>query len=84
MKSTAQRIAKKYKVDNKELIGRGKSHDIQAARRELVYELLANDFDIKQIATFLGNRHTNQIWLLHESYKDRDDNKRKRPGPLTT
>ncbi len=34
MKSIAQRIAKKYSVDYKELIGRGKSHKVQAARRE--------------------------------------------------
>ena len=52
-----------------------------ASRRELVHELLASDFNVNQIATFLDNRHTNQIWLLHESYKDRDNNKRKRPGP---
>jgi len=81
MKSTAKRIAKKYSVDIQELIGRGKSHDIQAARRELVYELLASDFNVNQIATFLDNRHTNQIWWLYESYKDRDDNKRLKPGP---
>ena len=81
MKSTAQRTAKKYSVDYKELIGRGKSHQVQAARRELVYELLASDFNLNQIATFLDNRHTNQIWLLRESFKDRDDNKRKKPGP---
>ena len=84
MKKLAQQTAKKYSVEYHELIGRGKSHQVQAARRELAYELLASDFNVNQIATFLDNRHTNQIWLLHESYKDRDNNKRKRPGPRIT
>ena len=56
MKSTAQRVAKKYSVDYNELIGRGKSHDIQAARRELVHELITKDFEVTDIAEFLGNR----------------------------
>ena len=77
MKSTAQRIAKKYSVDYNELIGRGKSHQVQAARRELVYELLENGSDANEVALFLGNRNITQIWRLYESFKDRDDNKRK-------
>ena len=84
MKKAAQQTAKKYSVDYKELIGRGKSHQVQAARRELVYELLASDFKVNQIATFLDNRHITQIWRLYESYKDLDSNKRKRPGPRIT
>ena len=77
MKKAAQQIANKYKVDYKELIGRGKSHDIQVARRELVYELLENGSDANEVALFLGNRNITQIWRLYESFKDRDDNKRK-------
>ena len=84
MKSTAQQIAKKYSVDYNDLIGRGKSHQVQAARRELVYELLENDFDVNVVAKFLGNRNVNQIWWLYESYKSREDNKRTKPGPRKT
>jgi len=77
MKKKAQEIAKKYSVDYDELVGRGKSHDIQAARRELVYELVQNDFDIAEISEFLGNRSTNTVTRLYESFSGREDNKRK-------
>ena len=77
MKSTAQQIAKKYSVDYKELIGRGKSHQIQAARRELAYELLENGSDVNEIAKFLNNRSVTVVKKLYESFKGRDGNRRK-------
>lgn len=77
MKKEAQQIANKYSVDYNDLIGRGKSHEIQAGRRELVYELFKDGFDANDIAKFLGNRSTNTIWRLYESYIAREDNKRK-------
>lgn len=81
MKKTAHQIAKKYNIDYQLLIGRGKSHQVQAARRELCYELLTNDFDVHEIAKLLNNRSINIIRRLQESYKVRDSNKRDRPGP---
>ena len=80
MKKAAQQTAKKYSVDYKELIGRGKSHDIQAARRELIYELLSGGNDADDIAKFLSNRSVQTVRRIYESFKDRDDKKRKRPG----
>ena len=46
MKKLAQQIAKKYTVDYNQLIGRGKSHQVQAAKRELIYELLSGGNDV--------------------------------------
>ena len=77
MKSTAQQIAKKYSVDYKELIGRGKSHQVQAARRELVYELLTNEFNVNEVAKFLNNRSINVVRRLYGSFEGREGNKRK-------
>ncbi len=84
MKKAAQQIAKKYSVDYNELIGRGKSHQVQAARRELIYELLSGGNDVDDIAKFLSNRSVYTVRRLYESYNERDDNKRKRPGPRIT
>ncbi len=77
MKKAAQQIAKKYSVDYNELIGRGKSHQVQAARRELVHELITKDFEVTDIAEFLSNRALSIIRRLDESYLSREDNKRR-------
>jgi len=60
-----------------ELIGRGKSHQVQAARRELVFELITKDFEVTDIAEFLSNRALSIIRRLDESYLSREDNKRR-------
>ena len=84
MKKSAQQIAKKYSVDYNELIGRGKSHQVQAARRELIYELLSGGNDVDDITKFLSNRSVHTVRRIYESSKDRDNNKRNRPGPRIT
>ena len=81
MKKAAQQIAKKYSVDYKELIGRGKSYEVQAARRELIYELLSGGNDADDIAKFLSNRSVHTVRWIYESFKGRDDKKRLKPGP---
>ena len=80
MKKAAQQIAKKYSVDYNELIGRGKSHQVQVARRELIYELLTGGNDADDIAKFLSNRSVHTVRRIYESYKDRDDKNRKNQG----
>jgi len=77
MKKVAQQIAKTYNVDYKQLIGRGKSHEIQAARRELAHELITGDFEVSDIAEFLGNRAIPIIRRLSKSYTSRENNKRR-------
>lgn len=77
MKKVAHQVSRKYNVDYKQLIGRGKSHDIQAARRELVYELITQDFAVEDIAKFLGNRALSIVRRLYISYASRKDNKRR-------
>ncbi len=70
-------IAEKYSVDYKELIGRGKSHQVKQPRRELVHELITKDFEVTDIAEFLSNRALSIIRRLDESYLSREDNKRR-------
>lgn len=77
MRSKAEEVALKYSVDYKELVGRGKSHQVQDARRELVYQLVNYGCDPKDVAKFLDNRNVNSIMWLFESFRNRDDNKRK-------
>ncbi len=40
--------------------------------------------DVNDTAKFLSNRSVHTVRRLYESYKDRDNNKRKRPGPRIT
>lgn len=80
MEKIAQQIAKKYKVDYDELVGRGKSHDVQSARRELAFQLLKQEFDVHKIAELLGNRSINTIRRLSESYSSRKNNERIKTG----